>query len=824
MQRPPLKSQQNTVPQPLKETNTVSLISARATPDGARTWTVTLEIGGANIFSHEQPLPAQLTPDDFRLERLDGRPNTALTITDVKWVHPPTLVEISLFLDARAQELDNKELYQHVLRILRFPAHLLNKSQSAIPIFLLQSRQQKSTEFGVQENIPAPVIDYMAKDFEGFCQLIVTNLEKCIPDWHEVAAADSGAMLIEILAYVADYLSYRQDFVANEAYLKTALLRTSLARHARLLGYHPQEGCAARIILTCEVSAPLEIPANTAVLSNSNSTQRKLVSLNSDLFQRILSGGATCFETTRSLKATPLLNQLRIHDFGLQEFTLYAGSTSVVVEMQETDSQTGIPLTGGDIVVLQRIALSERTRSNQDSGYIRAHAVRLTHVEKLRSLHGNAAGRILVGLHWDRSDALPVDLPVVLKDEGIKLGPKTVSAVFANAIEAEFGLTRSYPVSSSEKIEPCDWQPTLPAKPLQRLASTDDDVRLSIDRFLSPRDDVLTHPAIRLLETPLNTNDLSSDSYIWHPTRDLLRHGNSDRVFKVDTNEDNTITLRFGQNGMGRTPSFCRHYTAEIREATGKTSNVGANVMTIACPPSHKFEEFADRLVRINNPLPASTTIFEESKDSIRLNSADILKDDKICGTLEDYANLAKALPDVKAATAWNIGDEPWPFIYVAILAEYSNVVDETLAHSVKKYLDLHRPVGRRLIVTGPKPVPLEIALEVIPKRGFAQTDIERDLVHLVGNTNELENHAVFSMQKITFNQILYASQIIAATAVIAGIDMVRLLAFRRTDKPGPTISDQITFARDEIPMLANKPNQPAGGQLTVQFNERVSS
>ena len=35
-------------------------------------------------------------------------------------------------------------------------------------------------------------------------------------------AADSASTLVELLAYVADQLSYRQDAVATEAYLGTA--------------------------------------------------------------------------------------------------------------------------------------------------------------------------------------------------------------------------------------------------------------------------------------------------------------------------------------------------------------------------------------------------------------------------------------------------------------------------------------------------------------------------------------------------------------------------------------------------------------------------
>ena len=60
------------------------------------------------------------------------------------------------------------------------------------------------------------------------------------------ARPTSGVALVELLAYVADELSYRQDAVATEAYLATARRRISLRRHARLVDYLMHEGCNAR--------------------------------------------------------------------------------------------------------------------------------------------------------------------------------------------------------------------------------------------------------------------------------------------------------------------------------------------------------------------------------------------------------------------------------------------------------------------------------------------------------------------------------------------------------------------------------------------------
>lgn len=91
-----------------------------------------------------------------------------------------------------------------------------------------------------------PVINYLAKDYTSFRQLILDRLAVVMPEWQERHAPDLGIALVEVLAYAGDHLSYYQDAVATEAYLNTARQRSSVRRHARLLDYVLHEGCNAR--------------------------------------------------------------------------------------------------------------------------------------------------------------------------------------------------------------------------------------------------------------------------------------------------------------------------------------------------------------------------------------------------------------------------------------------------------------------------------------------------------------------------------------------------------------------------------------------------
>jgi hypothetical protein len=91
-----------------------------------------------------------------------------------------------------------------------------------------------------------PEINYLAKDYGSFRQLILDRLALLMPDWRERHVPDIGITLVELLAYVGDHLSYYQDAVATEAYLDTARQRISVRRHARFVDYQMHEGCNAR--------------------------------------------------------------------------------------------------------------------------------------------------------------------------------------------------------------------------------------------------------------------------------------------------------------------------------------------------------------------------------------------------------------------------------------------------------------------------------------------------------------------------------------------------------------------------------------------------
>lgn len=104
------------------------------------------------------------------------------------------------------------------------------------------------------ESLPEPEIDYLAKDYASFRELMLDRLSTVTPEWQERNPADIGIAAVETLAYAADQLSYYQDAVATETYLGTARKRVSMRRHARLLDYPMHDGVNARVWVVMQVS------------------------------------------------------------------------------------------------------------------------------------------------------------------------------------------------------------------------------------------------------------------------------------------------------------------------------------------------------------------------------------------------------------------------------------------------------------------------------------------------------------------------------------------------------------------------------------------
>ena len=250
---------------------------------------------------------------------------------------------------------------------------------------------------------PQPDIDYLAKDYESFRQLILDRLALTMPAWQETHAPDLGITLVELLAYVGDYLSYYQDAVATEAYLGTARQRISVRRHARLVDYLMHDGCNARAWLTIWTDAdkqfdPAQIyfvtPYPGAPIDRHLLTPTDLLGVDAS--------------TLRSLRAVVLDRRVADHRPGgaLADVVLHLGRLRVLPggwrDVRDADRTAGcefrrsaaLKLKVGDILIFEEV-IGPKTGQPSDADPSHRQAVRLTKVtpRSIRSTAGRTARR-----------------------------------------------------------------------------------------------------------------------------------------------------------------------------------------------------------------------------------------------------------------------------------------------------------------------------------------------------------------------------------------------------------------------------------------------
>ena len=294
-----------------------------------------------------------------------------------------------------------------------------------------------------------PDINYLAKDYESFRQLILDRLALIMPDWHERHAPDIGIALVEVLAYVGDFLSYYQDAVATEAYLETARERISVRRHTRLVDHIMHEGCNARAWLCVEVVGNLTLnPNDVRFLTGVNDPNFTLqTSISPAQLNSLPSQSYEVFEPvnrTRELQFREAHNQIEFYTWGERECCLPRGATSATLvddfvsepaptaqatqsqqtkqkQVDEQERERKLRLRVGDILIFEEIR-GPKTGIEADADPTRRHAVRLTSVKSQASadsydpeapakgLTDPLTDQPIVEIEWAEEDALPFPL------------------------------------------------------------------------------------------------------------------------------------------------------------------------------------------------------------------------------------------------------------------------------------------------------------------------------------------------------------------------------------------------------------------------------
>ncbi|HEU0200650.1 MAG TPA: putative baseplate assembly protein, partial [Burkholderiaceae bacterium] len=635
-----------------------------------------------------------------------------------------------------------------------------------------------------------------------------------------------------LLAYAADNLSYRQDAIANEAYLATARKRVSVRRHARLVDYLLHEGCNARAFVHFEVVGQgVALPQGTRLLTRLPKFDTAIAPATLTL-DDAFNAGALVFETGHAAVLDDRLNRLSFYTWGEGGCCLPRGATRATL-------RNHVPLAVGQFLIFEEV-VSPTTFAGTDADRTHRWTVRLTEVTPSSDPSGRLfeeppvdAAVDVTEIAWDAADALPFPLCLSVGERpGLE-----ISVALGNVVLAAHGVTVAaeglgkVPVSTLQIARAtagasCKKPDAIVVPPRYRPALAEAPLTHGFDLAallaVPIADDEAWWPASSLLAISARaatpriaslTATLGSLIEAWTPRRDLLDSADDATDFVVEIDDDGRARLRFGDDANGKRPDPGTSFVATYRIGNGTAGNVGAEAI------AHILTSAQGTFLKVGNRLPAAGGVEPEDIEAARRDAPQAFRTQERAVTPADYAAAAERRPEVQRAASTFRWTGSWYTVFVTADRFGGGEVDARLATRLRRHLERFRMAGYDLELNGPRYVPLDVALHVCVNRDYFRADVLQ-AVQRVLSSDVLANGTlgVFHPDNFSFGESAYLSRIVAAAQAVEGVDAVRPVKFQRLVNPSPTSLDEgvITIGALEIAQLANSPNFRERGRLTL--------
>lgn len=735
-------------------------------------------------------VPHGLQPRHFRIERLDG----AGSVPEVAAVrYPPSAAEY-ITLELRKIPPASEGIFQSLPYVLHLEHVPWLNGGFASAVFSLHpaAGTELPASPGAEPEagpLPEAAVNYLAKDYQSFLTLMQNHLSLTAPEWRERHAPDLGVALLELLAYAGDHLSYYQDAVATEAYLGTALQRISLRRHARLLDYRVGEGCNARVwVQLCVRGDSVNLPAGSAFASLPIRAAGETP------------GARATAVHFRSMHAAALHeshNLLPIHCWGVEDFALEAGATSVALTGAVKPA-----LEAGDVLLFEET--SEHRSVQNPASLPRRHVVRLRSAPVIR--HDALAQTDITMVAWDAADALPFRLPVAAR---LADGTKRTDLAMArgNMILADHGDVAVVPVrfeigraTLGREAGALLW-----AVPYDHSQACREPAAAAVD---PPAPQAL--PCLTLTETRPGSK---RPARAWHARSDLLSSDRYAREFVVERENDGRVTLRTAHGSNGRRVTPDAHFHARCRVGLWSDGLIAAETLVLTGDAN-------PGIVSVRNPLPSRAAVPPLDSENIRMYAPEHSSLRISCVTPDDYAGAAAAHPEVHQAAARRMwcGSEAHVVIYAA--RRGGRPVDARFAATLRDFLEPRRLLGDAVEVRGAAFASLLLGLNVTLHRGHQWPAVRAALAAALSDQANADGRSgFFQPDQYPFGQTIYLSQVVAAAAAVAGVARVTPTAFQRwREHAARQLHDYIQMGELELPRLRNDPAQPSHGLLRLRL------
>jgi hypothetical protein len=664
----------------------------------------------------------------------------------------------------------------------------------------------QSSPYTEPESRVKPLIDYNAKDYASFRRALLDWASVLIPDWKEVHEADFGIVLLELLAYAGDQLSYYQDVVANEAFLETARQRVSVRRHVNLIDYRMHDGASARVFVYFKVMAPLLLLKETQLLTHigrplGNLTDPPGTRIPIDLKEEALRAADAVFESTHDVQLSPELNKIQIHTWGNEECCLPKGSTTADLVGDLT-----MKLHQGDFLLFEEIR-SPDSGLEEEANLAHRQVVRLTSVERVEdNFSDELSDPAVTTVEWNRADALT--FPLCISSKKVK---GQIGVARGNLVIADHGRriceVHQGPKAPRYKRQWRAHRVHLKEGPLSFSLENAEDALVSALMSTDP------HLGVAQVKAKVGSSSLD-----WLPARsNLLSYGPFDRSFAVEVDNVGRAVIRFGDGQHGLAVSDGSPIDVTYRVGVGRAGNIGYRSLKHAVQPEGIDYSNIESLY---NPLPAWGGVNPEPMERVKLLAPAAFHADRLRAvTEEDYAFIAEKHPEVSKAVATFRWTGSWHTVFITIDPVGTNEVSSHLRSRIKDWVARYSLAGYDIDIDQPIFVPLEIEVDLCIEADHFKGDVELEVSEALSNRSLPDgNLGFFHPDKFTFGQTLYLSQLYAAIESVEGVESASFKVFKcfGRDPEGELEKGYISANRMEVIRLDNDPSFPENGVLRL--------
>jgi len=688
---------------------------------------------------------------------------------------------------------------------------------------------------------PAPDLNYLARDFESLRRLAVDRLTRLMPGWRDRSPADLATTLAELIAYVGDLQHYQLDAVSTEAYLHTARRRTSLRRHALLVDYTMHEGCNARTWLHLEVSdGPFALPDGIRFYTRVPGVSPRILPDSPE--ERIaLQAVPLVFEPMENPTLRSAHNRFDFYTWSDARCCLPKDATEATLRGHWPD------LAAGDVLIFQEM-MGPLTGEAEDADPAHRHPVRLSSVRAFDGtdpLTDPLDGTEITEIAWLAEDALPFALclssetdeahgSALIEDVSIALGNNVLAdhgrSIAGESLGSVPEPVLQYPPQPGDPCSratpeplpprfrpllaegPVTWQGTVIKTIVEQGQRRTERVLFDPDAAASTalawRADEAV-PAITL-ESPLGP--LTEH---WEARPDLLSSHAGDNHFVLETEDDGSARVRFGDDQHGRRPDTGTAFSADYRVGNGPAGNVGTDSIVHAVTAEGRIDS-------VTNPLPARGGTAAETAEEVRRRAPYAFRTQERAVTPVDYAEVTERLSGVQRAAATLRWTGSWHTVFVTVDRVGGAPVDAAYAATVTDHLDRYRMAGHDLHINDPIHVSLEIDLLVCVDPNYFRSDVRRGLLDVLSNRVRTNGtRGLFHPDNFSFGQTVYLSPLYAAARTVPGVQSVEVTRFTRQgeDDLKPLADGFMPLGRLEIARLDNDPDFPEHGVLGLDLH-----